>query len=344
MLSTGSFYYVFYLDVQQQFSQHPGYSDIKIIDCFDVVVHYIFCLNTERIAKMKNIIDCLIANPRAIVGGGVGDDLIPAPQSPDTLPARKAATNRTDVALPDRFVSMSNAIARSAQGLSLVKKRIIALAMAKTDSMSARDATTSHGGWSMRLTAGEYAETYDVDPTTAYGQLQTGCDALLTTIWRTVAPDERHARKKNKTAVVVTKGQWLSRAEYRSHEGSVDIVVHPDVSPHLLALRSHFVTYKLKQASALRSVYAWRLFECLLSWRDKGVWRVSVDDFIEMMDAPVSCSKDFRNLRVRVIEPAIAELEAKNNINIKCSIVKAGRKVTDLEFTFATDPQGRLEL
>lgn len=288
----------------------------------------------------KGILQKLIDNPGAIVKSTMpaGQKQISNGIRSDPTKKPRRVVERTDIALPDRNISMSNALARGAQGLSLAQKRIIALAMSKTDSMSQRDAQESAGGWCVRLTAAEYVDAYDVDPNTAYEQLQLGSRSLLKTLWRTVTPA---AKGKGE---VITEGQWLFLAEYRKKEGTVDISFHPKVAPHLLALRSHFVTYKLKQAAALRSIYAWRLFECIQSWRSRGIWQVEIDDFIKTMEAPISCGKDFRNLRVRVIEPAVAELVAKNSLKIEWDPVKAGRKVTGLVFRFAPDPQGKLDL
>lgn len=244
---------------------------------------------------------------------------------------------RTDVAIPDRYVSMSNSLARGAQGLTLAQKRIIALAMAHTDSVPAKDLMSgAMVGWRVRLYASDYAETYEVDANTAYEQLKTGSDSLLKCLWQTVSAGNK--------GPVITKGQWLSLGEYSKGEGRVDITFHPKVAPHLLALRSQFTTYQLKQAAALRSVYAWRLFECLQSWKTKGRWTPSIDEFADAMDAPPSCRKDFKAMRVRVIEPAIKELKAKDNFSIHWEADKKGRKVIGLKFTFETARQGTLPL
>jgi plasmid replication initiation protein len=100
--------------------------------------------------------------------------------------------------------------------------------------------------------------------------------------------------------------------EYCECEGQVGINFTAKVAPHVLALRTHFTTYKLKQAAAMRSIYAWWLFECLQSWRDKGQWIPSIEEFITAMVAPSSCRKSFGNLRMRVIEPTVTELRKKN--------------------------------
>lgn len=244
---------------------------------------------------------------------------------------------RTDVAIPDRYVSMSNALARGAQGLSLSQKRVIALAMAHTDSVPAKDLMNGvMGGWKVRLYAGDYAETYEVDVNTAYEQLKATSTSLLKCLWTTVSKGPR--------GPIITQGQWLSLADYNKGEGCVDITFHAKVSPHLLALRSQFTTYKLKQAAALRSIYAWRLFECLQSWKAKGRWSPDIEEFQKAMDAPASCRANFGMLRRSVIEPAVKELREKDGLLLEWKPVKAGRKVTGLEFTFSPDPQGRLDV
>lgn len=249
----------------------------------------------------------------------------------------RAMQERTDLPVEERHISMSNALARGAQGLSLTQKRIIALAMAKTDSVSARELIGGQsGGWRVRLLAQEYAETYDIDPSTAYEQLKDGCRSLLKVLWRTVADGKR--------GPLITEGPWCILAQYSKGEGRVDVAFSPHVAPHLLALRTHFTTYKLKQAAALRSVYSWRLFECLQSWRSKGRWSPSIEEFQKAMEAPESCRADFGRLRARVIEPAVRELRDKDGLLLEWEPVKAGRKVTGLDFRFSPDPQGRLEL
>lgn len=244
---------------------------------------------------------------------------------------------RTDVAIPERYVSMSNALARGAQGLNLSQKRIMAMAMAMTDSVPAKDLLDGQrNGWTVRLSAAEYAETFGVDAHTAYDQLKVGARALLRTLWTANQLDG------NKTVTI--NGQWLSLAVYRKHEAVVDISFHEKVAPHLLGLRKQFTTYKLKQASALRSVYSWRLFECLQSWKEKGRWVVDIEEFQRIMEAPKSCQKDFFNLKQRVIEPAVKELREKDNYEIEWMPIKSGRKVGALCFTFRPSPQGALAL
>jgi plasmid replication initiation protein len=255
-----------------------------------------------------------------------------------TMSAKNHVAERTDKPLAERYVSMSNALARSAQGLKLSEKRVVAIALAKTDSVPARDAVNAQfrNGWTVKLTAEEYAETYELDADTAYSQLKTAAKSLRGRFIKTMTQTQKGLKE--------VETNWCGQCTYHHGEGWVEIAFTPQIAPHLLGLRSKFVTHKLQQVSALRSIYSWRLFECLKSWGDKGVWSVEIDKFNHAMEAPESCKKDFGNLRLRVIDPALKELREKDNMLIDLELKKAGRKVTGLVFKFNPNPQGLLDL
>lgn len=252
------------------------------------------------------------------------------------MPPRKPRETvpNTDKPLAERNVSMSNAIARAVHNLSLPEKRIIACGLACTDSKSARayNLAVMNGGWIIRLVAMEYAETMGIDPRTAYEQLKTVAGTLIKKQW--VITEGKK----------VTRFNWLSRMTYHEGEGWVELEFTHHTAPHLLALRSEFTTYKLKQAAALRSVYSWRLLECFKSWNGTGHWKPSVEEFCNAMEAKASHRSNFGMLRRSVIEPAVKELREKDGMEIEWTPIKAGRKVTGLSFKFRPDPQGRLNL
>jgi plasmid replication initiation protein len=249
----------------------------------------------------------------------------------------------TSLALPeeteDRQISMSNRLARSAQSLNLVEKRLVALGLARTDSVPLnRMVLASNAGWKMKVTAMEYADAFDVDPTTAYEQLKAASEKLF----------ERYVRyeiKGRRGKPEEKKFRWVSGAHYAPGEGYVELNFSPEIAPHLLGLRKQFTTYKLRQAAAFDSIYAWRLFELLKSWQSSGLYTTEIEEFWEAMEAPPSCRKDFKGLRVRVIEPAVQSITAKAAMLVEWKPIRAGsRRVTGLEFRFAPDPQQKLDI
>lgn len=259
---------------------------------------------------------------------------LPASYEPGGPMAPEEQKDVSDTQLDERNVSMSNALTRSAHGLNLTQKRIIALALAKTDSKPDRHLYAgTRVGWMIQLTAKDYANAYDVSVDKAYEQLKEGAKGLLRALWKTT--------EQTKRGQTITQGQWLSLAQYHEGEGKVDIVFHPHVAPHLLGLKYEFTTYKLKQTAALRSIYSWRLYECLMSWKTTGQWTVSVEEFRKLMEIE-KYQNDFGKVVTWIINPAIKELKAKNNLIVSYEKIKAGVKVAELEFKFYENPQGQL--
>lgn len=228
-------------------------------------------------------------------------------------------------------VTMSNALANAAQSLSLAEKRVMMYAVAKLDSFK-RDGGTSNG--IIKLTAHEYAEQFGVDPDTAYTQLKSAGDSIF----------DRYIRffETTRKGDIEVKIRWVSRAEYHKGEGWIALRFTPDVQPHLTALQSKFTSYKLAQASALRSLYSWRLLELLSQNKGLGFRQITLDEFHHAMETPEGYKANFKEVRRRVVEPAVKELQEKDGWIIEWSAIKTGRKVSSLRFTFKRDPQGTL--
>lgn len=241
-----------------------------------------------------------------------------------------------DQSLLDLQVNMSNALTRAAHGLSLSEKRIIASCIAKTDQVPNMSQVRQRGAWLVRLSAADYAETFGLDLTTAYEQLHNASENLFKRYVRTT--------RKTRKGIEEYKFVWVGGVRYHKGEGWVELDWFHEVVPHLFGLRAEFTSYKLKQASALRSMYSWRLFELLQSWAGKGHYQPTIEEFCLAMDVPKGYAKDFTDIRRRVIEPAVSELIQKNNLLIKWDVQRAGRKVIGLDFKFSENPQQILPL
>jgi plasmid replication initiation protein len=239
----------------------------------------------------------------------------------------------SQTAIADRQVTMANAVTRSAHGLTLPEKRFIAAALAKTDSTDTRG-LMDEAMQTVKLSAMEYAETFGITLDAAYQQLQAGAEALQ----QPKVVVERPTRR----GTVREVRAWVITGKYAKGEGTVEVRWHPDLVPFLFGLRKEFTTYKLRHAAALRSVYSWRLFECLKSWQGAGRYSPTIEEFQDVMEASPTYRANFKALRERVIEPAVKELQEKNGLIVKWSPVKAGRKVVGLRFDFEPDPQGTL--
>lgn len=238
----------------------------------------------------------------------------------------------------DKWVTMSNALTRAGHGLTLAEKRLIMSAVSQLDSCK----KLGYGEVPVtKVTAGEYAEMYGLDLTSAYEQLRDGAKVLY---GRSITFFEA-AHKRNGKPIAPTKIQmrWIGSAKYHEGEAWVELAWWPPLLPHLVGLKKQFTSYQLKQASALRSVYSWRLLELLMRFEKTGWAEYTIEDFCASMETPASLS-DFGQIRRRVIDAAIAELTQKDGWLIEYKTIKRGRKVTALRFEFGRNPQQSLGL
>jgi plasmid replication initiation protein len=150
-------------------------------------------------------------------------------------------------------------------------------------------------------------------------------------------------RERGKLIDVPIEIPFTTQNDYPPGQGHVAVRFHGKIAPYLLGLEREFTKYKLSSAANLRSMYSWRLMEMLAQFQKTGLVRIGYDEFCDALDVPDSCRRDFAQLRRRVIEPAVAELKAKNNVEVKWQGTKpGGRKVTGLEFRFEPSKQGNL--
>lgn len=230
-------------------------------------------------------------------------------------------------------ITMSHALTTAAQGLSLAEKRVMMYAVAKLDSFKT-DGGTPTGA--VKLVARDYAEQFGVDPDTAYTQLRQAGKGIFNRYIRFFESGKHGAEE-----VLV---RWVSSARYSPGTGTVTLRFTPEIAPHLLQLKNQFTKYKLTQASALRSIYSWRLLELLSQYESTGWRQIALDEFHHAMETPPSARENFKECRKRVVDPAVNELRDKDGWIIEWSPIKTGRKVTALRFDFRRDPQGHLPL
>ena len=236
----------------------------------------------------------------------------------------------SDVERPagERWVTMTNALIRAGHGLTLAEKRLVMMAVSKLDSckpLKPGEVPTT------RITAGEYAEIAKCTMPTAYEALQDASRLLYQRSITFFEPAHKRGRKALEPTRVTMR--WVGQVHYQKGEGWVELYWWPKLLPHLVGLKRQFTSYQLQQASALRSAYSWKLLELLVRFQSTGKAEYTIEDFRTSMDAPPSLS-DFGQVKRRIIEPAVKELQEKDGWLIQWHPIKAGRKVVGLRFDF----------
>ena len=233
-------------------------------------------------------------------------------------------------ALALRHVTIDNALIRSAQGLTLAEKRLMMLAVSMLDS---RKEVAADSVQMTAIKAADYADLAKVDMRTAYQELKYASKKLYSRSIRFYEPPDPKRRSKKATEIDM---RWVGEAKYKDDEGLVEIYWWPRLIPYLTNLKNQFTSYQLQQATALRSMYSWRLLEILSQFKDTGVLVIPIEEFAHAMDANDKYKTDFARIRTRMIEPAVKELREKDGWDITWKAIKRGRTVAILRFDFDT--------
>lgn len=241
--------------------------------------------------------------------------------------------NYDPINTPTPSVKMANALTRASHNLTLAEKRLIMVAVSKLDSRKVQ-----HVGANVVTTiaAHEYAEVANVSRQASYMALKTACKHLFE---RKIQFQETTKMRNGKPVTVQKQMRWVGGAEYNEKEGTVTLKWWYEVLPYLTGLNREYTQYLLKQTTALRSVYSWRLLELLSQFKSTGWASFDMITFAKAMEATSSQQANFAKLRTQIIEPAIKELSEKDGWIIDYKTSKTGRKISHISFTFERDTQ-----
>jgi len=217
-------------------------------------------------------------------------------------------------------VTMSNALAQSTHGLGLDAKRVVALAICQINPKKPPNLNPV----SYRVRADEFAKTYGTSPKNAYKQLQDAgrslFDAKITYI-------EGSGKKRT-----VNEIRWITKARYREGEGWIEVAFEDELLPHLMDLKGKFASYKLDQSHALRKSYSWRILELMMSHKKERNFKYTPEEFKKIIGAPESYRPN--DLKVRIIEPALREINKNSGWEVSIIYRKTGRRIGLLIFDF----------
>lgn len=227
-------------------------------------------------------------------------------------------------------VTMSRALAVSAHGLTLNEARVMMLACRLIDPRKSPYYYAKDGYVKVRVTADEFAQfahmagEKDRTPTSAYEGLKSACDKLF---------ERRASWREGKKHIRLA---WVWKATYHDGEGWAEVCFSPDMTQHLFMLGQNFVRYRLELARGLRSLYSANLLRLLMAQKDTGFLAITLDNFRHAMEVPIGYL--FGEVKRRVINVAIKELQEKADLLIQCQEIKRGRSVYSLRFTFIEKP------
>lgn len=230
------------------------------------------------------------------------------------------------------LVVKDNALINASYNLDLVEQRLILLAIVEAresgKGINANDPLTVH--------AESYINHFSVHRNTAYQALKDACKDLF-------ARQFSYQEQRPKGIANITS-RWVSQIAYIDNSATVELIFSPAIIPLVTRLEEQFTSYELKQVGGLSSAYAIRLYEILIAWRSTGKTPViELSDFRQRLGVLEGEYSRFNNFKVRVLDPAIKQINEHTDITVKAEQHKTGRSVSGFSFKFKQKQQPKIE-
>ena len=117
----------------------------------------------------------------------------------------------------------------------------------------------------------------------------------------------------------------------RYSRGVLTVEVNKHLVPYMIDLSKGYTKLQLQAALSLNSQYAQSLYTRLCKFLDTGIWRVSVTDLKEILEAQQYVR--WSNFKQTVLSRSIDEINQKTDIEVFLSEKREGRFITTLVFT-----------
>lgn len=127
---------------------------------------------------------------------------------------------------------------------------------------------------------------------------------------------------------------WLHHVEYLEKQGRVILQLHEYLKPFLLWAKENVYTkYTLGMALSFTSAYTIRVYELMKQYENLRQREISIKDFKLMLGITGSEYKQYANLKEKIIEKSINEINDKSDLLVTYKEIKDARKVVALSFT-----------
>ncbi len=224
-------------------------------------------------------------------------------------------------------VTQSNHLVEASYRLELVEKRVVLCLLSKVDPRKPIPKK-------MTLDVNEYIEMTGSDVKTAYRDLKAGALGLVGQVIRTSDLSLKSGRHQN----------WMDYVDYFDDEGRIEASFSQSIKPYIGMLAKQFTTIGIEHVAKFRSFYSIRLYELLMQYKTIGHRRLPLDELKDILQIGSSQYAVFNDLRKRVIDVAVREINERSDYIVTWSKLKTGRRVTGILFTITLDNQMELGL
>lgn len=209
-----------------------------------------------------------------------------------------------------------NALAEAGYRFSIYESRIILTCISKINSMGAIDNNET-----FTVTVGDLAGLNRLDKNSAYRNLEKAVNRLFERSVTIELPNNE-----------VLKMRWVSSIKYIKNAGTVELQFSQKIIPYISQLRRDFTQYRLQNVLLFKSNYSIRIYELLIKWG--GNEKVIEVDWLKKHFRIEGKYKNIGDLKKKVIEPAMNEINEHSDMVVSYEQVKRGRRIVGFRFTY----------
>jgi plasmid replication initiation protein len=133
--------------------------------------------------------------------------------------------------------------------------------------------------------------------------------------------------------------------KYEKRTGITKLDIRKELAEVVLVVKqSENFSFLKKYIFRLNNAHAIKLFPYFMSWRNKGRFQITLEAFKSKFGYNTDGYKKFINLKLKVLEPALAEINEKTNYEITYKVsgenlTGARRRVSGLQFSITEKPK-----
>lgn len=220
------------------------------------------------------------------------------------------------------LVVKTNRLNQAFQTLTLSELHIIQLAI-----VDARDTGTGlTTDQPLRIDALRFAQVFGTSRQNAYQRMKEAEDSLF----------NRRFSFYDENGKLI-KSRWIQQVRYLDDEGAIELVFTLAVVQGISkidGIKEFFTQYLLSQTAQLKSVYSARLYELLIQWKSVGKTpEFKLNTFREQLGIGINEYQRMDHFKIRVLDMALDEINAKTDIEASYKQHKKGRSITGFSFS-----------
>ena len=223
-------------------------------------------------------------------------------------------------------VVKSNALIEASYRLTPAEQGIILSCIAK---IGKHDEVTDKTMYTVSVL--DYIAISGTNPKSAYRDIKKAALRLRTREVRIPYLPNGAGKIQNKNGTLVAG--WVQTIFYSDKDAEVSLRFNHDMLPYISRISQCFTKYELDNVAKMTSSYGIRLYELLVQYLAKGTRELPIERLCTILMAEGKYSRMY-DLKKRVFEPAVNDINKHTDIWVTCTQRKTGRKVTHLKFEF----------